>query len=716
MFRILLAWCLTLASINASALTQGELLANKDAFQVSTETVDNQLIEVEWKIADGYYLYKDKVKWTINGADVDDVQFPMAITHNDPAFGEKEIYRNRLILELPVTVTQSPVKLDITSQGCADAGICYPPLKSSFTLDMPVAQVNNVSPLEALKGFGQSLGLQSDAPLAVEEAFKFQQTRTDERDTAQFIIAPGHYLYQERITVTTDAGPVALDLPKGKIKEDEIFGKVPVYYNSVEFALPQGLKNATLTYQGCSEAGLCYPPQKVQISTSGESTSTSNATVKLSEQDQIISTLMGDNAWLVILTFFGFGLLLSLTPCVFPMIPILSSIIVGQSENMTTRKAFTISLVYVLAMSVTYTVAGVLAGLFGENLQAAFQNPWIIGSFAFVFVLLSLSMFGFYELQLPNSIQSRLTEISNKQKSGSMIGVAIMGFLSALIVGPCVAPPLAGALIYIGQTGDALLGGSALFALSMGMGVPLLLIGAASGNILPRAGTWMEAVKAVFGVMLLGVAIWMVDRIVPAYVSMLLWAVLLIGSAIYMGALEPLQQRGWSALWKAIGWMLLLVGALQIIGVASGGRDVLQPLAHLQGSSNGINTQVNKTELFTKVKTGEQLDAAIANAKQQGKSVVIDVYADWCVSCKELDKFTFTDSSVQATLANSVNLKVDITDNTELDKALLKKYSIVGPPAILFFNPQGEEQSAQRIIGFVNAETFIKKAQKALNL
>ncbi len=716
MLRILMAWCLTLASLNASALTQGELLANKDAFQVSAGAVDNQLIEVEWKIADGYYLYKDKVKWTVNGAEVDDVQFPMAITHNDPAFGEKEIYRNRLILELPVTVTQNPVKLNITSQGCADAGICYPPLKSSFTLDMAVAQASNVSPVEALKGFGQSLGLQSDAPLAVEEAFKFQQTRTDGKDTAQFIIAPGHYLYQERITVTTEAGPVSLDLPKGKIKEDEIFGKVPVYYNSVEFALPEGLKNATLTYQGCSEAGLCYPPQKVKISTSGESTSTSNATVELSEQDQIISTLMGDNAWLVILTFFGFGLLLSLTPCVFPMIPILSSIIVGQSENMTTRKAFTISLVYVLAMSVTYTIAGVLAGLFGENLQAAFQNPWIIGSFAFVFVLLSLSMFGFYELQLPNSIQSRLTEISNKQKSGSMIGVAIMGFLSALIVGPCVAPPLAGALIYIGQTGDALLGGSALFALSMGMGVPLLLIGAASGNILPRAGTWMEAVKAVFGVMLLGVAIWMVDRIVPAYVSMLLWAVLLIGSAIYMGALEPLKQRGWSALWKTIGWILLLLGALQIIGVASGGRDVLQPLAHLQGSSNGVTTQASKTELFTKVKTGEQLDAAIANAQQQGKSVVIDVYADWCVSCKELDKFTFTDSGVQATLANSVNLKVDITDNTELDKALLKKYSLVGPPAILFFNPQGEEQSAQRIIGFVNAETFIKKAQKALNL
>jgi thiol:disulfide interchange protein DsbD len=392
---------------------------------------------------------------------------------------------------------------------------------------------------------------------------------------------------------------------------------VEVYHDRVDLTLPLVRQTAAATeielvakYQGCAERGICYPPQtkRVRLSLPDATGATATAAPALpaasppvasppgivaaepvSEQDRIAAVLAGGSLWAVVALFFGFGLLLAFTPCVFPMIPILSGIIAGQGSRITTRRAFVLSLVYVLAMALTYAVAGVLAGLFGANIQAAFQDPWILSAFALVFVALALSMFGFYELQLPSALQSRLAELSNRQEGGTLIGVAIMGLLSALIVGPCVAPPLAGALIFIGQTGDALLGGVALFFLSLGMGAPLIAIGTSAGKLLPRAGAWMDAVKAAFGVALLAVAILLLERILPAALSMLLWGLLLICSAVYLGALSqlPATAGGWDRLWKGLGVAMLIYGALMLAGAAAGGKDTLQPLRGIAGLGRG---------------------------------------------------------------------------------------------------------------------------------
>jgi len=397
------------------------------------------------------------------------------------------------------------------------------------------------------------------------------------------------------------------------------------------------------------------------------------------------------------------------------MIPILSGIIVGQGEDITTRKAFYLSLVYVLAMAMTYTVVGILVGLSGENIQAWFQNPWIIGSFAAIFVALSFSMFGFYELQMPASIQSKLTNISNSQQGGNIVGVAIMGFLSALIVGPCVTAPLVGALIYIAETGDAVLGGMALFSLSMGMGAPLLLIGASAGKFLPRAGAWMDAVKAVFGVLLLGLAIWLLERVAPAAATMALWAALIIVSAIYMGAMETLAagSSGWKKLWKGLGVLLLIYGIIILLGLASGNRNVYQPLKGLAGMS-GSTTQIEHLS-FKQIKGVDGLNTELEKAKAAGKKVMLDFYADWCVSCKEMEVFTFSDPAVQKALEGVVLLQADVTPNDEKDTELYKHFGIIGPPSIMFFGTDGSEHRNYRVVGFMPAEKFSQHVTRALN-
>jgi thiol:disulfide interchange protein DsbD len=439
------------------------------------------------------------------------------------------------------------------------------------------------------------------------------------------------------------------------------------------------------------------------------------APTPLSEQDEIAQRLINGNLFATLLAFFGFGLLLAFTPCVFPMIPILSSIIVGQGEKITARHGFVLSLVYVLAMAATYTAAGVVAGLFGENLQATFQNPWILSAFAAVFVLLSLSMFGFYELQMPAFIQGRLTDISNRQKGGNLGGVAVMGFLSALIVGPCVAAPLAGALIYIGQTGDAVLGGMALFALSMGMGAPLIAIGTGAGKLLPKAGPWMDAIKAVFGVLLLAVAIWMLERILPAQVTLALWAMLLILSSIYLRAMDalPVEASGWMRLWKGIGVVSLIYGVLLLIGAASGAHDPLRPLQGVLASGGGgANAMAQAAHLpFKRIKTVADLERELAAAREVGQPVMVDFYADWCVSCKEMEKYTFADAGVQQALAGYVLLQADVTDNDEADKALLKRYNLIGPPSILFYDHSGKQRNELSLVGFKPADQFIRHLQ-----
>ncbi len=559
-------------------------------------------------------------------------------------------------------------------------------------------------------------------------------------------------------------------LPAGEVTEDPLFGKIEALYNFVEAKVPvqrqqPGATDMVLrvTWQGCMKSlGICYPPESrvlkaslpahnsssagamielVEIdpdgidfnapapsangdktaaaqassaatttaspSVSAASSTAASSSELLSEQDRIAGMLAGDNTLLVLLSFLGFGLLLSLTPCVFPMIPILSGIIAGQ-KGITTRKAFALSLVYVLAMALTYTFAGVLAGLFGSNLQAALQNPWVLSVFSALFVLLALSMFGFYELQVPAALQSRLNELSHQQTGGSFIGVAIMGVLSALIVGPCVAAPLAGALIYIGMTGDAVLGGMALFALSIGMGIPLLIIGTLAGKMMPRAGQWMEGVKAVFGVLLLAVAIWMLERILPVGLTLLLWAALCIISALFMGALSALPPAvsGWLKLWKGLGIMLLVHGVLLMVGAASGGHDVLRPLKGVFGGA-GVSAQ---HITFRKVKSLQDVEQALAQA--QGQPVMLDFYADWCVYCKQMEQNTFPEPAVRAALGDFVLLQADVTANDTVDKALQQHFKVIAPPAILFFDRAGRELDHLRLVGFMGPDDFSQHLNK----
>ncbi len=443
----------------------------------------------------------------------------------------------------------------------------------------------------------------------------------------------------------------------------------------------------------------------------------------MSEQDQLARFLIEKPLWVSAGLFLLIGLGLTFTPCVFPMIPILSSIIAGQGERITTRHAFSLSLIYVLAMALTYTAAGILVGLAGAslNLQAMFQNPWILGTFAGIFVLLSLSMFGFYELQMPAAIQSRLTTLSNNQRGGTFLGVAVMGFLSALIVGPCITAPLVAALLVIGQTGDPVLGGVALFSMSMGMGIPLLIVGTSAGKLLPKAGSWMDAVKAVFGVMLLAVAIWMLERVIPAGVTLLLWAVLLIVSAIYMGALSqlPREVSGWHKLWKGLGVILLVYGILLLIGAASGAKDPLQPLQGVRAPAQSTTTPgavaTPAGELhFERVKGLDELNARIQQASARGQTVMLDFYADWCISCKEMERYTFSDAGVQQALADTLLLQADVTANDATDQALLQHFGLFGPPSILFFGPDGSERRPYRVMGFMDADSFRPHVVQAL--
>ena len=530
-------------------------------------------------------------------------------------------------------------------------------------------------------------------------------------------------------------------MPAGDAKDDPVFNKtLYVFHHSADATLPyqytdNGDKEVTfkVKYQGCSEiSGICYPPQNKQFTvtlspissaiagtqaTDEPTSETSTETV--SEQDKIASALHSGDTWLTLMVFFGAGLLLALTPCVFPMIPILSGIIVGHGEKISTAKAFYLSLIYVLAMALTYTVVGVLVGLSGENIQAWFQNPWIIGSFAAIFVILSLAMFGFYELQMPASVQSKLANISHTQQGGNFIGVAIMGFLSALIVGPCVTAPLVGALIYIAETGDAILGGMALFSLSMGMGAPLLLIGTSAGKLLPRAGAWMNTVKAVFGVLLLGLAIWLLERVAPAAATMALWAALIIVSAIYMGAIDSLPEgsSGWKKLWKGLGMLLLIYGILILLGLASGNRNLFQPLQGLNyNSAIPAGTTASTAHLnFKQIKGIDGLNTELDRAKAAGKNVMLDFYADWCVSCKEMEALTFADPAVQQTLAGTVLLQADVTANDEKDTELYKHFGIIGPPSIMFFDSSGNEHRNYRIVGYMPAEEFKQHVERAFN-
>ena len=742
------------------AATGAELLPPDQAFRVSAQGTPGG-VRLEWSIASGYYLYRDKfrVRSAEPGVSAGEPSLPAGVPKEDPFFGKLETYREKVVIEVPLErpadVTRAA--LQVTSQGCSDVGICYPPQTRTIRVDLPAsaspsagapagsgAGGQGASALKTLAGLGQprSLNGGGDEFLEPDQAFRFSAEATDGAVVARWEVADRYYLYRDRFRFSVrDGSGVTLGapvFPAGKMKDDLTFGRVEVYHHAVEVRVPLASGQAgdgfelEVGFQGCAEAGICYPPMvrktALKVPAGGVTPGVSAApeggedpAEPVSEQDRLAARLAGESGWMTSLLLFGVGLLLAFTPCVFPMIPILSGIIVGQGSGLTTRRAFVLSLTYVLAMSVTYTIAGVVAGLFGANLQAALQNPWVLSSFALVFVLLALSMFGLYDLQLPSSWQSRLTELSNRQRGGTLVGVAVMGLLSALIVGPCVAPPLAGVLIYIGQTGDPWLGGLALFSLSLGMGAPLVVVGTLEGRFLPRAGGWMNAVKAVFGVTLLGVAVFLLERVIPGWIALLLWSVLFMVSAVYLGALEPASHftSGLRHLWKGLGLVLFVYGVILMVAAAGGGHDVLRPLQGLGwggGGSPGApgSSRAHEGLAFERVEGVAGLGVQLERAKAQGRPVMLDFYADWCVACKELERYTFADAGVQQTLAGTVLLQADVTENDTEDQALLKSLGLIGPPAILFFGPDGAERRGYRLVGFKPAAEFQPHAARAL--
>jgi len=532
-----------------------------------------------------------------------------------------------------------------------------------------------------------------------------------------YAIAKGYYLYRDKFRFVVEGETVTLgtpDFPKGKEHNDENFGKVEVYYQNVVIRLPVERTASgpltlklKLTAQGCADAGVCYPPQSQTLAVELPDPASAPPAASGAGGDSsgtIAATLKNAGFWVNLAFFFLAGLGLSLTPCVFPMIPILSGIIAGQGHKISHARGFLLSLTYVLGMAITYAAAGIAAGLSGTLLAAALQSPWVLGSFALIFVILSGSMFGFYELQLPSALQSKLSEESGHLQGGRGIGVFVMGALSALIVGPCVAAPLAGALLYIGKTGDVVLGGTALFVMALGMGVPLLIVGLSAGTLLPKAGAWMEAVKKGFGVLLLATAVWLVSPVIPAVAQMLAWAALLIIPAIYLHALDPLppHARGWHRFWKGIGIVMLLTGAALLIGALAGGRDPLQPLAGWRGQAIAGE---ERHLPFVAVTSVNDLETQVRAA---GQPVMLDFYADWCVSCKEMERFTFSEPAVQAKLAGFKLLKADVTANTPEDKALLARFGLFGPPGIIFFDKNGQETKSARVVGFQDAASFTR--------
>ncbi len=560
---------------------------------------------------------------------------------------------------------------------------------------------------------------QSEEPLPSDEAFVLSHALVDD-DTLllRWEMPDDYYLYKHRFKFQTRPDAlVALgepEIPPGKAKFDDWEGEVEVYFHEVEVRLPvsavSGGGEVGVSYQGCNEKlGICYPPETRWVSF-GESPQAAAAVPQpqpaAATQDDVFTNLLsGDSVWLAMGLFLLAGIGLAFTPCVLPMVPILSGIIVGEGEGLGRRRAFTLSLAYVLGMAVTYALVGTLVGLFGAelNLQAKLQSPAVLTVFALAFVALSFSMFGFYELRLPSGLTNRLNALGSAQGGGKHLSVLIMGALSSLVVSPCVSAPLTGALVYISQTEDALLGGMALLSLGLGMGVPLLLVGAGGGHLLPRAGAWMDTVKAVFGVLLLAVAIWLVERIVPASVTLALWAALLIGSGVYLGALDRSTRNGWGQLWKASGFIALVYGVLLLIGAASGANDPLRPLAPLLAAerAGGGGAQQSHDAQWFAVNDRPELDARLLAGG--GRPAMLDLYADWCISCKIMERDVFPQPQIAARFANFNLLRADITDNNDAHQALLDGFGLFGPPSLLFFAPDGSEMTDFRIQGEVDA-------------
>jgi len=579
------------------------------AFRFEARMADPSTIEVRYQIAEGYYMYRERFAFRAAGAKLGTPEIPPGKVKYDETFQKDvETYKGELVIRIPLEGS-GPFTLSATSQGCADAGLCYPPQEHSAQL---------------AAGGG--------APAA------------------------------PTLPIGANAGANAPQISTGPLSSQPAMDTAPA--------------SAPATPAQAGPAPAAAPPAAASAP---------------SEMSRIDAVLQDGHLATIVPAFILLGLGLAFTPCVLPMVPILSSIIVGEGR-VSRARGFLLSLTYSLGMAIVYTLLGIAAGLAGEGLAAALQKPWVLGAFGLLIVAMAMSMFGFYELQLPSSLQSRLAGASGRQSGGKLAGVFAMGAISALIVGPCVAAPLAGALVYISQTRDVLVGGAALFAMAAGMSIPLLLVGLSAGSLLPRAGAWMESVKRLFGVLMLAMALWLVSPVLPPMVQMLGWAALLLGYGFYLLR----KHKHWMAM--AAGTAFALLGGIQLVGAATGGRDALAPLAHLTGNAHqGL--------AFKRIKTVADLDRELASTG--GKTVMLDFYADWCVSCKEMEKLTFVDPAVQAKLANTILLQVDVTANDAADKAMLKRFRLFGPPGIILFAPNGEEIPDSRVIGYQNPEKFL---------
>ena len=711
--------------------------------------VEGDRVVVAWTIEPGYYLYKKKmgVVSTASSAQLGEPLWPKGEDHTDEYFGTQEIYRGKVEVPVPFTVAgarPSKLALELRLQGCADAGLCYPPQKWKTEVALPAAAA--ASSGKSSGGLSALLGKKSGAAndsefLPPDEAFRFGAGLAQpDSIPLTWVIADDYYLYKDRISIESTTPNVQIGkpvLPQGKPKHDEYFGDMEVYYEVLEATLPVARAASSealpvqlkVTYQGCAEGGLCYnpitkevtvelPPTSVATALPADArpaaTAAGGAAPMVAEQDKLAAALQGDNLLYALLTFFVAGLVLSLTPCVLPMIPILSGIIVGQGENVTRARSFSLAFTYVQGMALTYAAAGAIFVLaFKQAPQAFFQQPWIITLMVLLFVALSLAMFGAYEIQMPSALQTRLSDASNRQKSGTYIGTFVMGALSALVVTACVAPAIIAALSVISQSRQVLRGAAALYATGLGMGVPLLIVGASAGDLLPKAGPWMDTVKQLFGVMFLGVAVYLAAPLLPAPLTMLLWAALAIVSGFWIFSLKARDGGPAPAAVRGAGLIAVVYGVLLLIGTASGSRDPLQPLDRLSAGAGGAGAAQEHAIAFQRIKTVEELDRAVASATAAGKPVMLDFYADWCVSCKEMERFTFTDAAVQAALAGAVLLQADVTANDDADQALLARFEIFGPPTIAFFGSDGVERKNFRLVGFAPATRFAEHVKSA---
>jgi thiol:disulfide interchange protein DsbD len=724
--RAVIAWFAVIAA--GCAVGQDEPLPPSEVFRYAARA-DAERVYLEFDVLDGYYLYRTRFGFDsgTSGVALGAARFPRGETHSDEFFGEQEIYRHKFVVSIPyrrtAAVTSFDVKLDL--QGCAPT-FCYLPQEWTATVALPPP---------AFLGVGAIDTSATGDLLPVDDAFTMN-ARFDKPNelTVAWQIAPGHYLYRDKLTFAV-AGPISLggaDLPDGDAHTDDNFGDVQIFRDYVEVKIPFARSSPdsldvelTAGFQGCKDASICYPPGEQLMSLVLPATSEFSAAAApagselVSEQDQWLARIVNGSWWTLLGGFYVAGLLLSFTPCVLPMVPILSSIIAGQGGTVSTQRGFLLSLSYVLGMAATYTAAGAVAALAGSQVQALFQKPWLITVFAGMFVVLALGMFGLFELQMPAAIQTRLANMANRQKGGTFIGTAVIGALTALIVTTCVAPPLIGALTFISQTGDVARGSGALFALSMGMGTPLLVVGASAGQLLPKVGPWMNTVKAGFGVMLIAVAIYMMDRVLPGSVTLVLWSLLVFLTGVFLGAFDalPASPTPMRRLAKGVGVLACLYGALLLIGATLGGDDPLRPIPQAgvtRGSGGGLLAATSSDEealSFRPIETVAALDAALGEARAAGQPVMLDFTAEWCVSCKEMEEYTFPDSGVIGALEPFMLLRADVTDNNDDDKALLQRVKSFGPPTIAFFDRSGFERTNFKLVGFVPAEKFREHVQ-----